>query len=75
MIRVPATQIMPPLTIAIVQVNVYTEGNTRPATDTECLAQVAAPGHPLLTGDPSLIRVNSLGQSVVYIQNCSAVEV
>ena len=74
-IRVRASQILPPLTTAAVQVNVFTEENTRPGTDAECLAQVAAPEHPLLTGSPSLIKVNSLGQSIVYVQNCSTDEV
>jgi hypothetical protein len=74
-IRVRATQIGPPLTIAAVQVNTYSEGNTRSGTDSECLAQVAAPRHLLLTGNPSLIRINSLRQLVVYVQNCSATEV
>jgi hypothetical protein len=36
---------------------------------------VAAPGHPLLTGNSSLIKVKLIGKSVVYVQNCSAVEV
>ena len=75
MIRVRASQVLPLLTIVAVQVNFYTEENTRPGTDAKCLAQVAAPEHPLLTGYPSLIRVNSLAQSIFYVQNCSAVEV
>jgi hypothetical protein len=50
-IRVWATKFVPPLTLAEVQANVYTEGNIRQGTDSECLGQVAAPGH-------LLIRVN-----------------
>ena len=53
--KVRASQVLPPLTTAAVQVNIFTDENTKPGADSECLAQVGAAEHPLLTGNPSLI--------------------
>ena len=46
MISVRASQVLPPLSTEAMQVNVFTEENTRPGTEAKCLAQVVAPEHP-----------------------------
>ncbi len=42
-----------------------------PQTDATCIANIAVPDIPVLTGAPALVQPNKSGQTYIRIANCS----
>jgi hypothetical protein len=72
--RINQTQKLEPLSVHNIRVNLFTENNTRPATNSDCIATIASPQMPSLTGGPALIKVDQTGQAIIQVINCAPFE-
>ena len=64
-----------PLSCTPIQVNLLTDSLCRPTQETSCVATIAAPELPLLSGGPGLIKIDKQGSACISIQNCAPYEV
>ena len=62
---------IPPLSIVQIRVQLTTESGCVPQTDAACIANIAVPDIPVLTGGPALVQPNKSGQTYIRIANCS----
>lgn len=62
---------IPALTVVQVRVNLITEAGCMPNSDSHCIANVAVPDLPVITGGPALVQSNASGQAFLRIANCA----
>ncbi len=61
----------PPLSVVQIRVQLTTENGCMPQTNAACIANIAVPNIPVLTGGPALVQPNKSGQTYIRIANCS----
>ncbi len=74
-LKIGNATIIPPLSVAYIKATIRTESGSMPPQNNLCIANIASSLHLLITGGPSLVEPDSLGQVTVAVKNCAPTDI